>query len=295
MKPSFTVILVTYRRFDYFVQALSSILGQTFRDFECLIFNDFPDDNEKIADYISTLNDQRLVFHPSHQSLGGNHWRNRGISLAQGEIIAFLDDDDRWLETKLEKHFTRHQEVEGKSLVFSDYYKFFPELNKMLIAKNASLYGDAIHEMAQGKFSISTTSSVTIRGLDDTSLFDENLPSFQDWDAWFHLRRTCGDISFIHIQEPLIYFTQHTGERVSKNKEKRTRALILLKEKYETLGIDVSGFFLKEKLHLELQDIEKRDMSMIAQIFAIVHVLVKYPAMLIRLYTYKRVRRHFFR
>src|SRR5690606_14318268 len=106
-----------------------SILDQDLTDFECLIFNDYPMQNDIIKDFVSYLSDRRLVFYPSDENRGANYWRNAGIARANGEYIAFLDDDDKWLPNKLSSHLAAHQN-NNATLAYSAYIKTWPYSGK---------------------------------------------------------------------------------------------------------------------------------------------------------------------
>ena len=91
--------------------------------------------------------------------------------------------------------------------------------------------------MRQGKFCPLTTSAVTVRRecFDTCGLFDVELASFQDWDMWYRLAQ---NYDFDCLQEALIVFRQHLGDRTSKTKARRL------------LGLQQ----LIDKWHLELED-----------------------------------------
>jgi len=101
-QPLFTVIITTYNRQSELPQAIHSVLGQTDPDFELLLIdNGSTDDTESV---VKAIADERLryVRNPA-PSRSCDAPRNLGIQLAQGELIAFLDDDDIWYPAKLEK------------------------------------------------------------------------------------------------------------------------------------------------------------------------------------------------
>jgi len=98
-----SVIITTYKRSRFLVEAIKSVLNQSFKDFELIIVDDDPDgkEAEKIA---LSYNDSRIVYFKNKENLGGTKSLNIGLRLAKGEYIAILDDDDVWLSRdKLEK------------------------------------------------------------------------------------------------------------------------------------------------------------------------------------------------
>lgn len=90
---SFSVIIPLYNKEKYVERALASVLGQTYQNFEVLVINDGSTDRGPgIVDNIKDLR-VKLI---SQSNSGAAVARNRGISLAKADIIAFLDADDEW-------------------------------------------------------------------------------------------------------------------------------------------------------------------------------------------------------
>src|SRR5680860_243609 len=98
--PLFTVVIPTYRRDDFLRDAISSVLAQTFPDYEIIVVDDAPDSST--ASVVAAFGDPRITYLKNSRSKGGAGTRNTGAALARGAWIAFLDDDDTWLPQKLE-------------------------------------------------------------------------------------------------------------------------------------------------------------------------------------------------
>ncbi len=99
-QPRVSVIIPTYRHAAYVGETIASVLAQTFRDFELIIVNDGSPDNT--ADVLRPLIRSNACIRYVEQSNGGQaSARNHGLRLAQGEFLAYLDDDDLWPPDKL--------------------------------------------------------------------------------------------------------------------------------------------------------------------------------------------------
>ena len=94
-----SVIISTYRREKYLYAAIQSVLQQKDCAFEILVCEDGETDTTR--DVVSQFNDKRIIYLPGKHTGIPAIVRNRGISQAKGEWIAFLDDDDRWRNNKL--------------------------------------------------------------------------------------------------------------------------------------------------------------------------------------------------
>lgn len=98
--PFFSIIIPTYNRSKKLKQAIDSVLAQTFTDFEILVMDD--GSNDDTPDIISEYKDQRIIYQWDANSGGPARPRNRGLKIANGEWICFLDADDWWTPNKLE-------------------------------------------------------------------------------------------------------------------------------------------------------------------------------------------------
>lgn len=88
-----SVLTPIYKTDERFLrEAIESVLGQTFRDFEFLLLDDCPaDDREKV---VRSYDDKRIVYLKNDRNLGITASRNRLIDLAKGEYLAIFDHDD---------------------------------------------------------------------------------------------------------------------------------------------------------------------------------------------------------
>ena len=99
--PTVSVVIPTYNRADLLPRAIRSVLSQTYWNCELIIVDDCSTDNTR--EVVSTWTDSRIRYirHPENRHQSGAI--NTGIEHARGQYVAFLDDDDEWMPTKLEK------------------------------------------------------------------------------------------------------------------------------------------------------------------------------------------------
>lgn len=108
--PLVSVIMPAYNAEPYIEEAIRSVLNQTLTDLELIVIDDCsPDDCFAIAHEFADR-DQRVTVLRNEFNSGVAVTRNRGIDLARGEYIAFLDSDDVWHPEKLERQLSRMRE-----------------------------------------------------------------------------------------------------------------------------------------------------------------------------------------
>ncbi len=199
--PLISVIVTTYNRERYLTETLQAILKQTFQDFEILVVDNYS--NYKFDELIKSLNSPKIRYFQNANNGVISVNRNVGLKYAVGKYVAFCDDDDVWIENKLEKQLALIKERDQTN-------------NLVLIHCNTILFGaDMVNQ---------TTKKKNIRGIDDflftnnitysTVLvsnspvlrFDENpiYRASEDYNLWIEL--LLNGYRFELIELPLVYY-----------------------------------------------------------------------------------------
>ena len=103
-----SVIMPTYNCGRFIRESIRSVLAQTYKNWELIIVDDCSTDNT--ATIVSSFNDKRIRYYHNEHNSGAAVTRNKALQEAYGLWIAFLDSDDLWLPTKLEKQLTFMQQ-----------------------------------------------------------------------------------------------------------------------------------------------------------------------------------------
>jgi len=216
-----SVVVSCYNYGKYLSGCLDSILCQTYQNFEILVVNDGSTDNteEIIKPY---LKNNKVKYYKQNNS-GQTVTKNNGIKYSTGEYIAFLDADDIWDKTKLEKQVGLFSEKET-GVVYSRM-NFIDEEGKPVNSSDDNKYlfpksGNVTSKLFFDNFIPFSSSIVRRECFEKCGCFDESLKMGIDWDLWL---RFSVDYRFSYVDEPLlIYRVGHSGQ-MSKNLEERQR------------------------------------------------------------------------
>ena len=191
MNSFFSVIIPLYNKEDYISDTIESVLKQTFTNFEVIIVNDGSTD--KSISKLQNYNDSRLRV-VDQENRGVSAARNKGITLAKAEYIAFLDADDLWLPEHLEtlKALIKDYPECG---MYCSRYKTKISKNKLIHNSFSNAISDNYRGIIPDFFEASlinripTASSVAIskKILSKIGCFDTKLINGEDWDLWIRI------------------------------------------------------------------------------------------------------------
>lgn len=204
-----SVIVSTYCRSRSISTALDSILNQTFTDFELIILDDGSIDGTKEIIESYAIKDKRIRWLRFDENSGVPAKRyNQGISLAKGEYIAFMFDDDLWyphaLKT-LHDFFIQNREC-GMVYGLCDY----DMRGKGNITKNFGAEWDYKRLVEQGNFLGNLTVLIRKNILNEIGAHDEDpiIRRLCDWDLWvrigasYSVKRIAVSVGMVHGGQP---------------------------------------------------------------------------------------------
>lgn len=120
--PLFSVIIPSYNRGNFLTGTIHSVLKQTFTDFEILIIDDGSTDSTRSIVGELQKTDSRIHYFFQENSERGVA-RNKGLQMAKGELIVFLDSDDAFLPGHLEE-LERLNQLYPKTNLFATKFDF---------------------------------------------------------------------------------------------------------------------------------------------------------------------------
>jgi glycosyltransferase involved in cell wall biosynthesis len=223
-----SVVIPTYKRIERLKKAIQSVLNQSVQDFEIIVSNDSIEDSSALESLIKQFGDDRIKLINNFRQKGGCGARNSGILTAQGEYIAFLDDDDFFYPDALAMHMEAFNNNDAVMVVGE--CKLIDEIfgDDKVVARNSQILK---FDVLVNGYCPASTSMVVVKkeALIQVGLFDETLPSYQDYDMWLKI----SGVGLIQEHAGLVTgFVQHEGDRTSINIEKRLNGLRLLVKKW---------------------------------------------------------------
>lgn len=183
--PRVSVIIPVYNRYALLERAVSSVLCQSFRDFELIIVDDGSDislSDSAIAKYDSRIRIIRL-----DQNCGVSAARNAGVKVSEGYWIAFLDSDDLWHRQKLQKQL-RWLDSNREILIMQTKEIWIRNGVRVNAPKSHEKIGGDIFKQSLDRCMITPSSVILSRELFDSSGgFNESLQACEDYDLWLRI------------------------------------------------------------------------------------------------------------
>jgi heptosyltransferase-2 len=210
-----SIIMPTYNRAAYIGETIRSILTQTYQNWELIIIDDGSEDNTE--DIIKRIGDERIRFYKAGRVAINGKIKNIGIEKAKGELIAFIDSDDLWAETKLEKQVTALQEYHEAGFSLTGGFNFrniYQPIDFFYKQREGLRYGDIFISIFKSEIS-TTTPSLILRKecFSIVGRFDESKP-FSDIDFIIKL---AGAFKAVILYQPLLFRRLHDENDSSAN------------------------------------------------------------------------------
>lgn len=224
--PLISVITPTYNRAALLKRAISSVLSQTYGNFEMIIADDCSTDNT--GQVVASFNDSRIKYIKLDSNKGPAGARNIAIRSSKGEYITLLDSDDEYLPDKLEMQINQFRELPEKVGVVYSGYLIVYEPNIIHETIPALFKGDLFDILLKHNCMGSPTPLIKRECFNSCGLFDESLQSCIDWDMWIRISEK---YKFDYVDLPLAKVYTH-GNQISTNINSKIRSRESLFKKY---------------------------------------------------------------
>ena len=226
-----SIIMPAFNCERYIEEAINSVLEQTYQLWELIVIDDGSSDKTvRILEKLS-IKDKRIRFYINEKNQGVSATRNRGISIASGEWIAFLDSDDMWEKTKLHKQMA-HVELTAAEFIFTgssyinehgDYYQGIFEVPDKVTYKNLRTHN------------VISCSSVLIKKKYFENIKMEKDDMHEDYAVWLRVLKM--GVFAYGINEPLLIY------RISRNSKSgnKMKTIKMTYQVFRFVGINPVG------------------------------------------------------
>ncbi|MCM8760794.1 MAG: glycosyltransferase family 2 protein [Candidatus Omnitrophica bacterium] len=248
-QTSFSVIIPVYNRCEFLTKVLSSVLQQSYQDFEIIVVDDYSSKN--ICNALKGAVDKRISYIKSDRTKGPAGARNAGLAKAKAKYIAFLDSDDEFLPNHLKDSvvvFEKEPDVHiifGKAVYLTEFGKeveyMYPNLIKKInritnvLDKGEYLvFNDFLFKFMLKEGCFFNLSSVVMRReiIDRGFFMDESLEQGEDMEYWQRLSRF---FKFAYLKKNQIKYLMHADNiSIPRDEESADR---LLNQRLKMYGV----------------------------------------------------------
>ena len=209
-EPLVSVIIPTYKRPDYLDRAIDSVLNQTYNNIEIIVVDDNNPDTEgrkRTESIMQKYSNNPLVHYVKHEhNKNGSAARNTGVRASNGEFVAFLDDDDRYLPKKIESQVEKMLSLPSEwGFCYNQYYT--QKGDGPLIPVEENREGDLyLISLKHQGFCVNVGSNAMVRreAFDAINGFDESFRRNQDHEFMVRLLRK---YKIAYVSEPGLVYT----------------------------------------------------------------------------------------
>jgi glycosyltransferase involved in cell wall biosynthesis len=224
--PTISIVVPAYNAQKTILETIYSVQKQTFFDWELIVINDGSTD--RTLELLNIVADTRLKIF-SYPNGGLSVARNRGITHAQGEFIAFLDADDLWTPDKLEAQLIALQSHPKAGVAYSWNY-YMDEEGTTVYEPEIPIFfaGNVYHNLLLGNFIVNGSNClIRKQAIESVGEFDPEVAGSADWDYWLRLAEHW---DFVLIPKPQVYY-RGSSQSMSANVEFMERCNLQVIEK----------------------------------------------------------------
>jgi glycosyltransferase involved in cell wall biosynthesis len=218
--PKVSVIVPAYNRARLLEGCLRDLLDQTYPDLEIVVVDDgSTDDTGRVA---GSVDDRRLKYIRHDLNRGLPAARNTGIRASTGEFIAFQDTDDRWERDKTRIQMDMFRELPPEVGVLYSNVTRSVRGREYTVPGNRGRAGggDIGSGILYGNFIAVISAVVRRECFERAGLFDESLPSLEDWELWIRMSR----IYRFRFLDKVLARVNYTEDSLTSNVEYTIRA-----------------------------------------------------------------------
>jgi glycosyltransferase involved in cell wall biosynthesis len=217
INPLVSIIMPCYNRASIIQESITSVIHQTFKNWELIIVDDGSSDNS-VDIILQFLEDHRIVFiQRKHEIKGASSCRNIGLRKASGKYIVYLDSDDLLTQNCLQNRLNEFDKNQDFDFLVFPTLLFNKEVYDLNILWNIDKNENDLERFLRVDALWQTTGPIYKKeSLIKLNGFDENLEFWQDFDL--HIRLLINDFTY----KKFLFYQPDNFHRVHKNSISRS-------------------------------------------------------------------------
>ena len=234
LNPKVSVVIPNYNYAEFLRDCVFSVLDQTYKNIEIVIVDNGSTDYSRsvIGELVVSYPTKIRAFFQENKGQAGS--RNRGILESRGEIVAFLDADDKWLPSKLEEQLSLLQSDQTLGLVYCGFYKVDEKMN-ILERVTPKYTGDILTQ-----FALAGGDPVVVGG-ESSAIFYRDLAelvgyldlSLEESSGWDFFRKLASVTKVGAVSSGLMLYRQHDKSHSVSSKKMYHQMLLHIAKIFE--------------------------------------------------------------
>ena len=246
-----SVIIPYYKKKEYIISSINSVLNQTYKNLEIIIIYD--DLNKEDLNLLKKIKkkDKRIKIYINKKNLGAGRSRNKGIKLSKGIFVAFLDSDDLWKKNKLKKQifFMKKNGINASHTS----YTIINSNNKIIGSRNAK---DMSYKQLLKSCDIGLSTVVLKKEIITSKIKFANIKTKEDYVLW--LKITFNNNKIFALKDNLTKWRK-LEDSLSSSKLQKIYDGYLVYRKYMNFNLLKSfGFLMLLSFNYFLKDIKDK-------------------------------------
>ena len=246
-----SVIIPYYKKKEYIISSINSVLNQTYKNLEIIIIYD--DLNKEDLNLLKKIKkkDKRIKIYINKKNLGAGRSRNKGIKLSKGIFVAFLDSDDLWKKNKLKKQifFMKKNGINASHTS----YTIINSNNKIIGSRNAK---DMSYKLLLKSCDIGLSTVVLKKEIITSKIKFANIKTKEDYVLW--LKITFNNNKIFALKDNLTKWRK-LEDSLSSSRLQKIYDGYLVYRKYMNFNLLKSfGFLMLLSFNYFLKDIKNK-------------------------------------
>ena len=246
-----SVIIPYYKKKEYIISSINSVLNQTYKNLEIIIIYD--DLNKEDLNLLKKIKkkDKRIKIYINKKNLGAGRSRNKGVKLSKGIFVAFLDSDDLWKKNKLKKQifFMKKNGINASHTS----YTIINSNNKIVGSRNAK---DMSYKLLLKSCDIGLSTVVLKKEIITSKIKFANIKTKEDYVLW--LKITVNNNKIFALKDNLTKWRK-LEDSLSSSKLQKIYDGYLVYRKYMNFNLLKSfGFLMLLSFNYFLKDIKNK-------------------------------------